>query len=523
METAAASTAPFHPDSLARPELMARRRAIVQAYGAQRYIAHCLACIARPDRTGLLDGRHPTLLVTTTHDRVVAPENLKRLAADAGQPAGDGRGRRPPAAAGAACRAGRGACRVDRGRSRAVTPLPLQGLRVFDLSQGVAGPYCTMLLAAQGADVVKVEPFEGDWIRSGRNQHRGHTPASITVNLGKRSVALDLKHPDGPGTARRIAAGCDIVIESFRPGVAARLGLDDATLRADRPDLIYASVSGFGQDGPLSRRGVVDQIMQAFCGWMTLNADAAGQPQRTRNVVLADQVTGLYAYQAVSGALIGKLRHGTGARLDISLMGAMAAFLAPRLVAAGTGGGEAGQVYFAAPTGEYPTRAGTLMLAARKPAEYQRFCEAIGRPDLHADERYATQEARNRNAAELDREIAASLSTRGADEWETLLNERGVMASVVRSVGQFMASEQMRVAGLVETVDVGGVGECPLVRLPGAPAWSARTQAPAVPAIGQHGGDILREAGLAERDIRQLAAARCVRLPSTEEVSSHVS
>lgn len=403
-------------------------------------------------------------------------------------------------------------------------PLPLQGLRVFDLSQGVAGPYCTMLLAAQGADVVKVEPFEGDWIRSGRNQHRGHTPASITVNLGKRSIALDLKHPDGPDVARRIAAGCDIVIESFRPGVAARLGLDDATLRAGRPDLIYASVSGFGQDGPLSRRGVVDQIMQAFCGWMTLNADAAGQPQRTRNVVLADQVTGLYAYQAVGGALIGKLRHGNGARLDISLMGAMAAFLAPRLVAVGTGGGEAGQVYFAAPTGEYPTRAGTLMLAARKPAEYQRFCEAIGRPDLHTDERYATQEARNRNAAGLDREIAASLSTRTAEEWETLLNQRGVMASVVRSVGQFMASEQMRFAGLVETVDVAGVGECPLVRLPGAPAWSARARVPAVPAIGQHGGDILREAGLAERDIRQLAAARCVRLPTTqEEVPSHVS
>jgi crotonobetainyl-CoA:carnitine CoA-transferase CaiB-like acyl-CoA transferase len=404
-----------------------------------------------------------------------------------------------------------------------VTPLPLQGLRVFDLSQGVAAPYCTMLLAAQGADVIKVEPFEGDWIRSGRNQYRGHTAASITVNLGKRSIALDLKHPEGPETARRIAAGCDIVIESFRPGVAARLGLDDAKLRAGRPGLIYASVSGFGQEGPLSRRGVVDQIMQAFCGWMTLNADAAGRPQRTRNVVLADQITGLYTHQAISGALIGKLRHGAGARLDISLMGAMAAFLAPRLIAAGTGGGEAGQVYFAAPTGEYPTRAGVLMLAARKPAEFQRFCEAIGRPDLSVDERFATQEARNRCSAELDREISLSLSARTADEWEALLNERGVMASVVRGVGQFMASEQMQSAGLVETVDVAGVGECPLVRLPGAPAWSARDQAPAVPAIGQHGGDILREAGLAERDIQRLAAGRCVRLPTTEEVPSHVS
>lgn len=404
-----------------------------------------------------------------------------------------------------------------------MTPLPLQGLRVFDLSQGVAGPYCTMLLAAQGADVVKVEPFEGDWIRSGRNQHRGHTPASITVNLGKRSIALDLKHADGPQVARRIAAGCDIVVESFRPGVAARLGLDDATLRAGRPGLIYASISGFGQEGPLSRRGVVDQIMQAFCGWMTLNANAAGQPQRTRNVVLADQVTGLYAHQAISGAMIGRLRHGTGARLDISLMGAMAAFLAPRLIAAGTGGGEAGQVYFAAPTGEYPTRDGTLMLAARKPAEFQRFCEAIGRPDLAVDPRFATQAARNDHTAELDREISRSLAARSAGEWETLLNEHGVMASVVRSVGQFMASEPMQFAGLVETVDVAGVGECPLVRLPGAPAWSARTRRPALPAIGQHGADILHEAGLDAHDIQRLAAARCVRLPFTEEASSHVS
>lgn len=392
--------------------------------------------------------------------------------------------------------------------------LPLSGLRVFDLSQGVAGPYCTMLMAAQGADVIKVEPFEGDWIRSGRNQYRGHAAASITVNIGKRSIALDLKHPDGLKLAKRIAGSCDIVVESFRPGVVEKFGLDYASLAKDRPDVIYASISGFGRSGPLREHGVVDQIMQAFSGWMTLNADDAGLPQRTRNVVVADQITGLYAYNAISSALIARLRFGRGERIDMSLIGAMAAFLSPRITAHVLSGGEAGSVYFAAPTGEYPTREGLLMVAARKPSEYGQFCDLIERPELKTDARFATADARATHAAELRQEISRSLMSRTAVEWEALLNDGGVMASAVRTIGEFIAAPQTQALGLVESVDLDGIGPCPLVQLPGAPSWSSRADSLQMPGIGQHGREILREAGCSASEIEAYLTNGSVRAPS---------
>lgn len=390
-------------------------------------------------------------------------------------------------------------------------PLPLSGIRVFDLTQGVAGPYCTMMLAAQGADVIKVEPFTGDWLRASLNRYRGHAAGIITCNVGKRSLALDLKQPEARQVAQRVAAGCDIVMESFRPGVADKLGLGHQTLSAQRPQLIYASISGYGSHGPLRDRGAVDQIMQAFSGWMPLNADADGNPQRTRNVVLADQIMGLYAYQAISTALIGQLRHGRGAHLEMSLVGAMAAFLATRITTHVLSDGSAGNVYFAAPTGEYPTRDGILMLAMRKPSDYGLLCGLIGRADLKTDSRFATPDARAEHARELEQEIRASLSARTAIEWEALLNDAGFMACAMRTVGEFIETPQVRALGLVETVDLDGMAACPLVRLPGAPAWADKAGIAQIPHIGQHSREILRETGYTDTEIEHYLATQCVR------------
>lgn len=400
-------------------------------------------------------------------------------------------------------------------------PLPLSGIRVFDLTQGVAGPYCGMMLAAQGADVIKVEPFNGDWLRASRNRYRGHAPAIITCNVGKRSLALDLKRPEGRALAQRVAASCDIVMESFRPGVANKLGLGHATLSAQRPQLIYASISGYGSTGPLRERGAVDQIMQAFSGWMPLNADAEGQPQRTRNVVLADQIMGLYAYQAISTALIGQLRHGRGAHLDLSLVGAMAAFLATRITTHVLSDGAASNVYFAAPTGEYTTQDGVLMLAMRKPSDYGLLCDLIDRPDLKTDPRFATPEARAKSARDLEQEVANALTKRTALDWETRLNEVGFMACAVRSVGEFIATPQVQALGLVETVELEGLGACPLVRLPGGPSWAEHGDTLQIPQVGQHSRDILREAGYTDAQIDHYLAADCVREPAEAAAPAH--
>ena len=256
-------------------------------------------------------------------------------------------------------------------------PAALQGMRIFDLSQGVAGPYCTMLMAAQGADVIKVEPPEGDWLRHARNRVRGHSPASLTVNAAKRSLVLDLKQPLVRQKAREIAQQCDVVVESFRPGVVERLGLDASTLCALNPELVYCSISGFERASAIAKRPVIDHIAQAYSGWMYLNADANGVPQRTRNVVLADQICGLYAYEAIASALIRRLRFGGGEHLEISLAGAMAAFLAPRITSHVLSGGNTANAQFLVPTGEYPTLDGILTLAVMKK---KRCRDSVQRP-----------------------------------------------------------------------------------------------------------------------------------------------
>lgn len=375
-------------------------------------------------------------------------------------------------------------------------PAALAGLRVFDLSQGVAGPYCTLLMVAQGADVIKVEPPEGDWIRHGRNQVRGHSPAALAVNAGKRSIALDLKQPEARDVARQLAAGCDVVVESFRPGVVERLGLDAATLQALNPGIVYCSINGFGRDGSLAARAVIDHIAQAYSGWMSINADADGVPQRTRNVVLADQITGLYAYEAVASALIRRLRFGGGDRVEVTLAGAMAAFLAPRITSHLLSDGRVGNAEFLPPTGEYATAQGLLTIAVVKPADVARLLQALGRADWLADPRFATPAARHEHAAALRDELGRLLATRSAGQWEAELADRGVMACAVRNIGEFVASQAENGLGLVETTNVPGLGDCPLVRIPGAPAWGGREPPARAPSLGEHGRRILEEAGV---------------------------
>ena len=390
---------------------------------------------------------------------------------------------------------------IDTRPSPGGRPAALAGLRVFDLSQGVAGPYCTMLMAAQGADVMKVEPPEGDWLRRGRNQVRGHSPASLVVNAGKRSVALDLKRPEVREVARRVAAGCDIVVENFRPGVTGRLGLDADTLLALNPSLVYCSITGFGRHGPLAGRAVIDHVAQAYSGWMSVNADAAGVPQRTRSVVLADQITGLYAYEAVASALVRRFRFGGGEHVEVTLAGAMAALLAPRITAHVLSEGRAGNAEFLPPTGEYETAQGLLTIAVLDPSGVARLFEALGCAGWLEDPRFATAAARLEHAEALRSEIGALLKARTALQWETALSGQGVMACTVRDIDGFLASQAEDGLDLVETADVPGLGDCPLVRIPGAPAWSGRKRPARAPALGEHGRAVLAEAGVPDAQI----------------------
>ncbi|HKK31465.1 MAG TPA: CoA transferase, partial [Alphaproteobacteria bacterium] len=177
-----------------------------------------------------------------------------------------------------------------------------EGIRVFDATQGVAGPHCAMLLAQHGADVVKLEPMAGDWGRAIGKKHGEHSAYGLAVNRGKRSIAVDLKNPEGVAIAKRLAAGADVVLESFRPGVMGRFGLDYASVKTGNPSVIYLSVTGYGQEGPYSKRPVTDSVIQAYSGWMSINKDKDGLPQRI-SIIAVDVMTGLYAFQAVAPAL----------------------------------------------------------------------------------------------------------------------------------------------------------------------------------------------------------------------------
>ncbi len=369
--------------------------------------------------------------------------------------------------------------------SHNTTPLAMDGIRVLDLTQGIAGPYATMLMAAHGAEVIKVEPPGGDWIRNARNQIRGHAPAAIAVNVGKHSIQLDLKNPGELALAQRIAQTCDVVVESYRPGVVERLGLGAEQLCQDRPTLVYCSVTGFGRDSELRDRPVIDHVAQAYSGWMHVNADESGMPQRTRNVVLADQITGLYAYQAIASAVLRRFRFGTGQQLEVTLAGAMAAFLAPRIISSALSDGKVGNAEFTAPTGDYPTRQGILVVAVQKPADVEKLFALLGRAEVLQDARFSTPASRLQNAEALRRELAAVLQARTAAQWEQLLAPQGVMACEARDIPHFLASQHSDGLDLIETLALPDAGPCPLVRVPGAAPWHGRRTPPRFPRVGE--------------------------------------
>ncbi|MBO0764808.1 MAG: CoA transferase [Hyphomicrobiaceae bacterium] len=197
---------------------------------------------------------------------------------------------------------------------------PFAGLKVIDLSQGVAGPYCGMLLAQHGANVIKVEPTgEGDWARTIGRRYGGHTAYSIPTNLGKRSIALDLKSDEGKQVLWRLTGGADVLIEGFRPGVLERLGFGYDAVSGREPRILYLSVSGFGQVGPFSRRPAMDPVLQAFTGLMIDNKGEDGIPHRVPFVII-DMSTALYAFQALSAALYARLYEPRGRRIEVRLL-----------------------------------------------------------------------------------------------------------------------------------------------------------------------------------------------------------
>lgn len=338
---------------------------------------------------------------------------------------------------------------------------PLANFRVLDLSNVLAGPFCAYQLALMGAEVIKIEtPGSGDLARrlgaDADAAAKGMGISFLAVNAGKQSVTLNLKHPEGKRIFARMVEQADVVVENFRPGVMARLGLDYAALKAINPRIVYCAISGFGQDGPWAGRPAYDQIIQGLSGLMSVTGDADTAPLRA-GFPVCDTMGGMAAAFAIAAALAGRGKDGEGCEIDVSMLEATLAsmgWVVSNFLASGKPPVPMGNENFtAAPSGTFKTKAGLLNIAANEQKQFESLCDLVGRPDLKTDARFAARESRKQHRVALKSELEAGLAARTAADWEAILNDAGVPAGQVLSVPGILASDQIAARDFVHEFD----------------------------------------------------------------------
>jgi formyl-CoA transferase len=382
--------------------------------------------------------------------------------------------------------------------------LALDGVRVVDLTQVMAGPFCTMQLGDLGADVIKVEPPNtGDVSRSmggaSLRLHGSDSAPFIALNRNKRSIALDLKRDDDWNVFVQLARTADVVVESFRPGVTRRLGADYETLARTNPRLVYASISGFGQSGPYAGRPGFDLIAQGMSGIMSVTGEPDATPVKC-GVPIADLSAGLFAANAILAALIARERTGRGQYIDTSLFEsalALSVWETTEYWATGAAPSALGSAHrLNAPYQVFRTQDGYMTLAAITSHQWQRLCVVLGRDALAADSRFATNEARLTNRPALVREIEAALATGTTALWVQQLLAAGVPAGPIFDYKQVLDDAHTSARHMVEDVDHPVAGRVHTLGFPVKMSDTPARVRRAPPLLGQHTDEILRELGM---------------------------
>jgi crotonobetainyl-CoA:carnitine CoA-transferase CaiB-like acyl-CoA transferase len=388
-------------------------------------------------------------------------------------------------------------------------PAPLHGVRVLDLTAMISGPMATMILADQGADVIKIEPPAGDLMRHYGVMRRGMSSSFLSNNHGKRSLTVDIKSPAGLEIVLKLAATADVLVQNFRPGAIERMGLGEDTVRAAKPDIIYVSISGFGERGPYAGQRVYDPVIQALCGLAEIQSDReTGQPRMVRTVI-PDKTTAVTAAQAITAALFARERTGQGQHVRLAMLDTMVAYLWPEASSSlSFVGNEAdparGQMGLDL---VFKTQDRHITAGAVSDAEWQGMCRALERPDLIADERFSSVAARSKNVVERRAIMSAELAKWPSVEILRRLRSENVPCAPVLSRVEVLDDEQVVINGIIEVHDDAVLGP---VRQP-RPAARFSITAAAVrrlaPYLGADNREIMTELGYSANDVDRLAAA----------------
>ncbi len=393
---------------------------------------------------------------------------------------------------------------------------PLDGIRVLDLTRVLAGPYCTMFLGDLGADIVKVEqPGIGDDTRGwGPPFAGGESAYFLCVNRNKKSITLDLKSAEGIGLLRRLASSADVLIENFRPGTMERLGLGEKDLRATNPRLIYASLSGFGADGPMSDAPGYDLIIQAWGGLMSITGMPDGEPTKV-GVAIIDLVAGLMLGKSIVAALFAREKLGAGQKIDTSLLEAEVACLinvGSNYLVEGKIPGRWGNAHpTIVPYQSFKTADGFLVIGVASEGIWRRFCAAIGRAEWADDPRFAKNSNRVENRGALITTLSEIFLGRETDAWLKLLNEGEVPCAPVQTIDKVFAASQVRHRDMLVEIDHPTAG---LVRMAGIPVKFSATPASVrlpPPLLGQHTEEVLASwVGIKGEEIKELKRKKVI-------------
>jgi len=386
---------------------------------------------------------------------------------------------------------------------------PLEGIRIVDFTSMISGPVATMMLADQGADVIKVEPLNGDLVRFMGPNRAGLSAGFISANRSKRSLALDLKTAEGMAVVMKLLASADVLVQNFRPGAIERMGLGEAVVREINPDIVYVSISGFGENGPYAHKRVYDPVIQALSGLADIQKDGeTGRPKMIRTII-PDKTTAVTAAQAITAALLARERGKGGQHLKISMLDTMVAYLWPEGMAGFTFIGKEvkqARAQFAQDL-IFETTDGYITAGAVSDVEWQGMCRALEREEWLTDERFNTAQGRIVNVKARLAMTAEVLLTRSSEEWLARLDREGVPCAPVLQRHEVLDHEQIRINGTLEEYEHPVAGAIrqprPAARFDRTPAGLQRH----APTLGQHNAELLAELGV---DMDALRAAGAI-------------